>query len=147
MLAEALSLICPPMISKLTEELVNRRSTKVRLAELEDAVRRMVDAQRETAMENAELRRMIMILVRMLVVANPELFWRDAEVLAVSPPQRELVPIALGQYTTTLHHAVERRRERAAPQVPAGDLDDALDEFGDDFDGALLRLRRTRGTA
>lgn len=164
MLVEAIGLVFPPMISRLTEQLVNRRGTKVRLTQLEDDVRRMLTAQQQATIQQAELHRIINVLVRLLITSNPQLFNRHADALVVksgpeaSRPDIEQLSNALSRYIAEVTAAIERRHQRIAPMpaVPApsknstepprpalgvSTIDDALDEFGRDFDEQIAQRR------
>lgn len=164
MLVETVGLVLPPMISRLTEELVNRRSTKIRLTQLEDDIRHMLAGQQQLAINDIQLRRTVEVLVRLLTRRNPGLFYRQTDALMVtnapetSSPDSSQLSIALSQYIEDVTAAVERRRQRIAStlagSVPSDDppgrprsasgmltIDDALEEFGRDFDERIAQRR------
>ncbi len=154
-----------PLVTKLTEDFLDRRRNKVAISELQDQVLRFVAQQREMEIEVTQTRMAVLALTRYLALTQAEIFILkpDAIELAINPTKHEraVVGHAIQDFSSSVETHLQRSFRRSQVSRPTSSSfsersakanrdhvqpasAEALDRFFDGFDEEIMRVRLGR---
>jgi hypothetical protein len=161
--------VLKPLVSKLTEDFLNRRRSTVTIAELQDQVIRLMVSHRELEGQVTEARMSVIALTRYLALTQGGIFILNGdrlELATVPLDQRQvLVGHAIEDFNSTVEARLQRQFKRAerttrqsrSPLPRSSGLapthgsvgaavnsSEALNSFFDNFEEEIMRTRLGR---
>lgn len=144
--------VLAPLVSKLTEDFLDRRRDRVSVVELQDQISRLLASRWQVEADVAQVRMAVIALTRYLARTQGEIFVLRDDLLELSIPsndrRQETVGHAISDFNSLVEARLNRRPSLRSPKNPVRDRpvvsSEALNEFFDGFEEGIMRARLGR---